>query len=343
MVVTAKGRIIMTDSREAMRTALGGIVDPSRGKKLDEVGAIRHYGVDEDGSTVKLLIEVGVKAPDITKEITRAAAKIVKLDHGFKSLVIEYEQKSVPSGAVVRHVVGVASGKGGVGKSTVTANLAYALRSLGRKVGVIDADVYGANLPVLFGIGDVELTGTPDEKIYPIEKDGIEVVSAAFLMEPGKALMWRGPMLTKVLKIFFEDTLWSPDLDYLLIDLPPGTGDVAMDVKNFAPDAKMLIVTTPHESASQVAIKAGYAARQLGQELIGVVENMAYFTADGKEYQVFGKDGGKTVAAKLGIPLVGRIPIAQPQSGHPSIFAETEENGMIYLAIARKVMRSFGD
>ncbi|MFA5006044.1 MAG: P-loop NTPase [Candidatus Izemoplasmatales bacterium] len=331
----------MSISHEAMKAALGAIVDPSREKTLAETGAIRHFGVDEDASSVKLLIEVGVKAPEFTLKITRAAAKIVKLEHGFKSLVIEYEEKRAETPLKSRRIVGIASGKGGVGKSSVTANLAYALTSLGRRVGVIDADVYGANLPIIFGIEGTELEGTEDGKIYPIRKDGIEVVSAAFLLEPGKALMWRGPMLTKVLKVFFEDTLWNPELDYLLIDLPPGTGDVAMDVKNFAPDARMLIVTTPHESASQVAIKAGYAARQLGQDLIGVVENMAYFEADGKRHYLFGEDGGKNVAEKLAIPLVARIPIARPTGGHHSVFAETDPNGIVYLALAQTVIRSF--
>jgi len=333
----------MPTALDLMKAALGAIVDPSRGKTLEATGALRHCGVDEETKTVKLLIEVGVKAPEFTQKITRAAAKIVKLDHGYERLVIEYEEKKPERAPAHLRIVGIASGKGGVGKSTLTANLAYALTSLSRKVGVIDADVYGANLPIIFGIGDSALSGTEDGKLYPIKKDGIEVVSAAFLMEPGKALMWRGPMLTKVLKIFFEDTLWSPDLDYLLIDLPPGTGDVAMDVKNFAPDARMLIVTTPHESASQVAIKAGYAARQLGQELIGVVENMAYYEIDGKEHHIFGRDGGKTVAENLAIPLLGRIPIAQPEGPRHSIFAETEPNGIVYLAIAKKLMRSFGD
>jgi len=326
---------------ERLKAALGGIVDPSREKTLLETGAIRHLGVDPDTSTVKMLIEVGVKAPEFTQKITRAAAKIVKLDHGFKSLVIEYEEK--PSGHPLtnRHVVGIASGKGGVGKSSVTANLAYALTSIGKKVGVIDADVYGANLPIIFGIDGTEIAGTEDGKIYPVKKDGIEIVSAAFLMEPDKALMWRGPMLTKILKIFFEDTLWDPELDYLLIDLPPGTGDVAMDIKNFSPDAKMVIVTTPHESASLVAIKAGYAARQLGQDLLGVIENMAYYEIAGTRHYIFGKDGGKAVATKLGIPVIGEIPISQPQSGHHSVFADTEPNGLIYLSIARRIMRSF--
>jgi ATP-binding protein involved in chromosome partitioning len=328
--------------QEQLKAALGAIVDPSREQTLAAACALKHCGVDAESGTVKLLIEVGVKAPEFTQRITRAAAKIVKLEYGFKSLVIEYEEKKPDrQPAKDRHVVGIASGKGGVGKSSVTANLAYALTALGRKVGVIDADVYGANLPIIFGIDGTELAGTEDGKLYPVKKDGIEVVSAAFLMEPDKALMWRGPMLTKILKIFFEDTLWNPALDYLLIDLPPGTGDVAMDVKHFAPDAKMLIVTTPHESASLVAIKAGFAARQLGQELIGVIENMAYYEIDGKRHFIFGKDGGKTVAAKLAIPVVGQIPIAQPESGHHSVFAETEPNGIVYLAIAQRVMRSF--
>ncbi|MFH0993759.1 MAG: P-loop NTPase [bacterium] len=332
----------MDQSLEALRTALGTIIDPSREVTLAAADALKHVGIDAATSQVKLLIEVGVKAPDLTAKITRAAAKIVKIDFGFRSLVVEYEEKKAPSRPKSLHIVGIASGKGGVGKSSVTANLAYALTSLGQKVGVIDADVYGANLPILFGIANAALDGTAEGKIFPIHQDGIEIVSAAFLMEPGKALMWRGPMLTKVLKIFFEETLWNPDLDFLLIDLPPGTGDVAMDVKTFVPEAKMVIVTTPHESASLVAIKAGYAAKQLGQELIGVIENMSYFEVGGIRHRIFGKDGGDMVAGNLEIPLIGRIPIGQPEGEHRSVFADTEPIGIVYLTIARTIMRSFG-
>ncbi len=332
----------MDKSIEALKTALGAIIDPGRELTLAAADALKHVGVDLETSQVKLLIEVGVKDPDFTAKITRAAAKIVKIDFGFRSLVVEYEEKKAPPRPKKLHIVGISSGKGGVGKSSVTANLAYALTSLGKKVGVIDADVYGANLPILFGIANAALDGTADGKIFPILQDGIEIVSAAFLMEPGKALMWRGPMLTKVLKIFFEDTLWSPDLDFLLIDLPPGTGDVAMDVKTFVPEAKMVIVTTPHASASLVAIKAGYAAKQLGQELIGVIENMSYFEVDGTRHHIFGKDGGDMVAGNLEIPVIGRIPVGQPAGEGRFVFADTEPIGIVYLTIARTILRSFG-
>jgi ATP-binding protein involved in chromosome partitioning len=236
-------------------------------------------------------------------------------------------------------IIAIASGKGGVGKSSVTANLAYAMTSLGKKVGIIDADVYGANMPKILDIETLELNGTEDGKVYPYLKDGIEVVSTEFFVEEDKALMWRGPMLGKVLKIFFEDTIWNQELDYLLIDLPPGTGDVMMDVNNFVPDAKIVLVTTPHPSASHIAIKAGFAAKDLNQDIIGVIENMSFYEVNDEKHYIFGKGGGEVVADKLLVPLLSQIPIGQPKTGSNSIFSAKEYIGIMYLNLARKLIK----
>ncbi|MBN2504746.1 MAG: P-loop NTPase [Bacilli bacterium] len=326
---------------EELKEKIGSVIDPSRNHTLHDLNAIKHAGIDGDEKGVVLLIEVGKKNTDTTQVITRAIAKIVKLDLGFKSLVIDYEQARPKALTKTVKLIGVVSGKGGVGKSTVTANLAYALTSMGKKVGVIDADIYGANMPKIFECEVHELNGTPDQKLYPVEIDGIQMVSTEFLVEPDRALMWRGPMLGKVLKIFFEDTIWSQELDYLLIDLPPGTGDVMMDVKNMVPDAKMLVVTTPHPNASHIAIKAGFAAKSLNQDILGVLENMSYYEIDGVKHYIFGQGGGEIVADKLTVPFLGQIPIGQPSSGKHSIFAETERIGIIYLALAKRIMEEY--
>lgn len=328
----------MNVSINEIRSRIEQVLDPSRNKTLKDLNAIKHIGIDEEKNVVKLIIEVGLKAPDITTPITRNIAKIIKYDMAFSGVVVEYEEVRVPKNNPLK-VLGIASGKGGVGKSTITANLAYALKEMGKKVGIIDADIYGSNMPKIFDVEKEELLGTEDGKLYPYVKDGIELVSAQFLMGENKVLMWRGPMLGKILKVFFESTLWSPDLEYLLIDLPPGTGDVAMDVKNFVPDAKVLIVTTPHISASSIAIKAGFAAKELSQEVIGVIENMSFFEVDGVRHELFGHGGGAEVAKALGVELIGSIPIGQPVSGHHSIFSPSEKIGIVYLHLARKIMK----
>ncbi len=329
----------MSDLKQELREKIELVVDPSRNKTLLEANAIKHLGIDSETMTVVMIIEVGVKNNEFTSKITRAIAKIVKLEYGLNGLSIEYEQARVEAIKKAVKVIAIASGKGGVGKSTVTANLAYALTALGKKVGIVDADIYGANMPKILDLTVVELDGDESGKIYPIKKDGIEVVSTAFLMDEDKALMWRGPMLGKLLKVFFEDTIWDPELDYLLIDLPPGTGDVMMDVKTYVPDVKLLLVTTPHPSASHIAIKAGFGARELKEEVFGVIENMSYYEIDGLKHFIFGEGGGKAVAEKLGVPFIGQIPIARPKSGHHSIYQSTEYVGILYLSLARNVIQ----
>jgi ATP-binding protein involved in chromosome partitioning len=251
---------------------------------------------------------------------------------GYQGVKIEFTKRKLRNKQAKTLLV--ASGKGGVGKSTVTANLAYALTRLGKKVGIIDADIYGANMPKIFNATDHKLMGDENGKIYPYEKDGIQMVSTEYLVDEKRALMLRGPMLGKVLKLFFEDTLWSEEIDYFLVDLPPGTGDVMMDLKNFSEDAKMVIVTTPQESAAHIAIKAGYAAKDLAQDVIGVIENMSYYEVNGEFHYIFGKGGGKQVADELLVELLAKLPITNYDK---IICEETEMPGIIYLNLAKKI------
>ncbi len=313
---------------------LNNVLDPTSKISFKESQAIKHVGIDEENNTVMLVIEVAEKNPEVVKEVTREIAKIIKIDMGFTGVKIDFvEQKKEKSGP---KTILIASGKGGVGKSTVTANLAYALMRLNKNVAIIDADVYGANMPKILGGMDHQLVGNKDGKIYPFVKDKIQMVSTEYLVEKNQALLLRGPMLNKVLKLFFEDTLWNGEIDYFLVDLPPGTGDIMLDMRTFIKDPKLLLITTPQSNASHIAIKAGYASKKLGQELIGVIENMSYYEIDNKKHFIFGQGGGQEVADELNVELLGQIPIVPSES---SIYSESENAGIIYLGLANKIMK----
>ncbi|TNF09630.1 MAG: chromosome partitioning protein ParA, partial [Bacillota bacterium] len=203
-----------------------------------------------------------------------------------------------------------------------------------------DADVYGASIPNILKIDIKPLSSTEDEKMIPLLKEGIEVISTEFFMPPEKPLMWRGPMLGKMLIHFFNGVKWQDQIDIILIDLPPGTGDVALDVKTYVPKSKILVVTTPHVNASHIAVKAGIGAQNIGHDVIGVVENMSYYfnTCNQKREFIFGTGGGDTVAKKLGVSLYGQVPIGQPQNGD-FLYTGKEEAGKIYNDIALKVIK----
>ena len=207
-------------------------------------------------------------------------------------------------------VVAVASGKGGVGKSTITANLAMALALDGRKVGVIDADVYGFSIPRMLGV-----SGRPtaiDQMLIPLERDGIRVMSIGFLLpNEGEAVIWRGPMLHKTLTTFIGEVHWGDDLEYLLIDLPPGTGDVSITIAQTLPQAPMVIVTTPQLAAVNVAQRAARMAEKVNMEVLGIIENMSWFQASPADppVYIFGRGGGLRLAELLGVPLLGEIPL----------------------------------
>jgi len=319
---------------ENIKEKLLNVVDPSSKQTLGETDSIKHVGID-DNNAVVLLIEVAEKDSETTKKIQRDIAKIIKLDLEFSGVKIEFQKRKTRNKDAKTLLV--ASGKGGVGKSTVTANLAYALKRMGKKVAIIDADIYGANMPkILDGVGH-QLMGDANNKVFPFEKDGIQMVSTEYLVEENRALMLRGPMLGKILKIFFEDTLWNEDIDYFLVDLPPGTGDVMMDLKNFSEDSKMLLVTTPQESAAHIAIKAGYAAKDLSIDLLGVVENMSYYEVNGEDHYIFGQGGGQRVADELTVELLEKLPIVPTEK---PIYKESDVAGMIYLNLARKIMKA---
>lgn len=240
--------------------------------------------------------------------------------------------------------IAVASGKGGVGKSTVTVNLAVALARAGKKVGLIDADIYGFSVPDMMGIEEYPTQGE-DQKIIPVERFGVKVISMGFFVEDNAPVIWRGPMLGKMLRNFFAEVTWG-ELDYILLDLPPGTGDVALDVHQMIPQSKEIIVTTPHATAAFVAARAGAMALHTKHELLGVVENMSYYQCqhcDEKDY-VFGRGGGAKLAAELNTELLAELPLRAPDNHisepdfSPSVYAEDTEIGQLYMEMAQNVI-----
>lgn len=239
--------------------------------------------------------------------------------------------------------IAVASGKGGVGKSTVTANLAVALARQGKKVGLIDADIYGFSIPDMMGIE--ERPAVSDDLIAPIERFGVKVMSTGFFVEENSPVVWRGPKLGKMLRSFLSEVNWG-ELDFMLLDLPPGTGDIALDVHQMIPQSKEIIVTTPHATAAFVAARAGTMAIQTNHEIIGVIENMAYYecgSCGNKDY-IFGRGGGAKLAESLHCDLLAQIPLGIPDNHpsepdfSPSVYKAESDTGRIYLDVAAKII-----
>lgn len=238
--------------------------------------------------------------------------------------------------------ISVASGKGGVGKSTVAVNLAVSLARQGKKVGLIDADIYGFSVPDMMGIEDGP--EVIDGLLRPVERFGVKVMSMGFFIRENNPVVWRGPLLGRMLRQFFEETEWG-DIDYMLLDLPPGTGDVALDVHQLLPQSKQIIVTTPHGTAAFVAARAGAMALQTGHEILGVVENMAYYEKNGERDYVFGRGGGGLLAETLHTGLIAQIPLGVPDNHvsepdfSPSVYKATTDIGAMYEEMAQAVIQ----
>lgn len=347
--------IVLT--KEEVIKLLSSVKDPFLHRTFEETGGIIDVTIREEKKHVSVKLAIGKPntaeqmqlQQDIVGLLKRNGAVTVGLR--FEQLPAETIQKFQPAGEQAQpgvfgsgeqpHFIAVASGKGGVGKSTVTVNLAMGLMRLGKKVGIIDADIYGFSVPDMMGIE--ERPKVRAEKIIPVERFGIKVISMGFFVEDNSPIIWRGPMLGKMLSSFFKEVEWG-DLDYLLLDLPPGTGDIAMDVHEMLPSCKEVIVTTPHPTAAFVAARAGQMAIKTNHEILGVVENMAYFESKktGEKEFVFGKGGGDKLAEALQTKVLGRLPLQQPYEDEdefaPSVYQEDHPNGKEYHKIAAKVI-----
>ncbi|GAC91801.1 MULTISPECIES: Mrp/NBP35 family ATP-binding protein [Anoxybacillus] len=318
------------------------IYDPFLKKTFKETGAIQEVKINKEKGLVSVKIALAKTGTAEQLQVQQTVVQRLK-DAGASSVGLRFAQLPFEEERTTNEPIylAIASGKGGVGKSTVSVNLAVSLARLGKKVGLIDADIYGFSVPDMMGI--TERPVVRGEKIIPVERFGVKVISMGFFVEDNSPVIWRGPMLGKMLKNFFDEVEWG-ELDYLLLDLPPGTGDVALDVHTMLPTSKEIIVTTPHPTAAFVAARAGAMAVRTNHEVVGVIENMSYFeskTTGEKEY-IFGKGGGQKLAEELQTDLLGQLPLGQPdwndEDFAPSIYGEDHPIGKVYMDIAKKII-----
>lgn len=317
------------------------IYDPFLKKTFKETGAIQEVKINEEKGLVSVKIALAKTGTAEQLQVQQTVVQRLK-DGGASSVGLRFAQLPLEERSTNEPIyLAIASGKGGVGKSTVSVNLAVSLARLGKKVGLIDADIYGFSVPDMMGITERPIVR--GEKIIPVERFGVKVISMGFFVEDNSPVIWRGPMLGKMLKNFFDEVEWG-ELDYLLLDLPPGTGDVALDVHTMLPTSKEIIVTTPHPTAAFVAARAGAMAVRTNHEVVGVIENMSYFeskTTGEREY-IFGKGGGQKLAEELQTDLLGQLPLGQPDWNDddfaPSVYGEDHPIGKVYMDIAKKII-----
>ncbi len=332
-------------SREEILKALEAVIDPELRRSIVELEMVR--SIDSADGLVRVTVSLTTPGCPIRSHFETAVQQAVGALAGVQRVQVSFDVLSdtekaglqqklgrpggLPEGALaqVSNVVCIGSGKGGVGKSTITANLAAALIADGKRVGVLDADVWGYSIPRMFGV-----TGrppvSPQRKIMPLEGHGVKVMSIGFFVEEDAAVVWRGPMLHKALTQFLEDVEWG-ELDFLLVDLPPGTGDVSMTLAQLLPQAKFLIVTTPQPVAQKVARRAAEMAHKVDLEIGGVIENMSGFaTPSGERFALFGEGGGQALADELDVPLLGNVPLTMPlreqaDAGEPLVFTDPDD------------------
>ncbi len=350
---------------------LRGVIDPELGGNVVDLGMAHVASISDDG-VVKITVKLTIKGCPLRVQIRNDVETRISSHPGVSKVTIDWGEMTAEERTEVMtkarwnaaqsatdtavplnaRVLAIASGKGGVGKSSVTVNLAAAIASMGNTVGVLDADIWGFSIPRMLGMGDRlearHVDGSEKPKIIPNERrvgSGLlKVVSTGMLVDDeGTALMWRGLMLTKAVEQFLNDVHWGT-LDYLLIDMPPGTGDVQMGLARMLPRTDLIIVTTPAVSAQKVAIRAADMARRSFLRVAGVIENMTAFTCDhGTSYALFGSGGGQTLADEVGAPLLGQVPIepsvaAGGDSGEPVALAGVGAAADAFRAIAQRLV-----
>jgi len=316
-------------TRDDVEAALRGVIDPELNADIVDLGMVD--GITIDGSRVTIGVALTVAGcpmrgqieSDVVRKVRSlpgvddVSVTMTSMDAGRRSELMSKVRLRARENATPTmispqtRVIAVSSGKGGVGKSSLSVNLALTISALGHRTGLLDADIWGFSVPRMLASVDERLEAGADRKIRPLRAAGLEVVSTGLLIEDeDTALMWRGLMLSKALEQFLTDVSWSPDLGYLVIDMPPGTGDVQMALSRMLPQAEMVVVTTPQRAAQKVAARVADMARRSHMPVVGVVENMSGFTTeDGRHYDLFGSGGGKELADQLGVPLLGRVPL----------------------------------
>ncbi len=342
-------------------TALQRVIDPELGADIVDLGMVKDVRID--GGHVTVRVALTIAACPLRDQIENEAVRKLKTVPGVEDVTIEIgamtqEERSGLMDRARRRardqaeptmvhpntrVVAISSGKGGVGKSSLSANLALALRAQGHQVGLLDADIWGFSIPRILGLTGQRLMAGDDRKIVPLVAHGIHVISTGLLLDDeDTALMWRGLMLSKALEQFLRDVSWDQSLDYLLLDMPPGTGDVQMALARLLPQAEMVVVTTPQLAAQKVAARVADMARRSHMPVIGVIENMSGFTTpDGEHYALFGTGGGQALADDLGVELLARVPI-DPRvaeggdTGNPVVAAEPDSPSAVAILAAAK-------
>jgi ATP-binding protein involved in chromosome partitioning len=316
-------------TREQITEALKSVIDPELRRDIVELEMVRAIDI-KDAGVVDVTVSLTTPGCPIKGHFQTAVVKSVSAVEGVAHVNVGFDVLSdqekaglqrklgrpggLPEGALaqVNNIICVGSGKGGVGKSSLTTNLAAALVADGKKVGVLDADVWGYSIPRMLGLGGQRPKVTGERKIVPLEAHGIKVMSIGFFIAEDEAVVWRGPMLHKALTQFLEDVDWG-QLDFLLIDLPPGTGDVSMTLAQLLPQAKFVLVTTPQAAAQKVARRAAEMAHKVNLDIAGVIENMSVFTTPaGERFALFGEGGGQSLADDLEVPLIGKVPLTMP-------------------------------
>ena len=356
-------------TEEQVRQALRGVLDPEIGRPIEDIGMLESIAIDGARVAVHVLLTIeGCPLKDrITNEVTAAVQPLDGVDRVDVRLTPMSQQQREGLVSTLRggaptpqqkiqfpastSVIAIASGKGGVGKSSVTVNMATAMAAEGKKVGILDADVWGFSVPRMLGV-----SGTPvgfENMILPLEGYGVKVISMGFFVPEDTPVIWRGPMLHKAIEQFLGDVYWG-DLDFLLCDLPPGTGDVSISLASFLPGASMLVVTTPQEAARTVAERAGKMAERTNLRPIGVVENMSWFVCPhcGERETIFGEGGGQEAANHLDVPLMAQVPLMPAMreggdTGSPIVVSHPDAPASIALreaaaAVARATKSKVG-
>ena len=339
----------MTVTVQALQEALQGVIDPNTGKDFVSTKAVKNLTVS--GGDVAFEVELGYPAKSQVASLRAALVSAAKGVAGVNNvsvnvttnIVAHAVQRGIQLLPGVKNIVAVASGKGGVGKSTTAVNIALALAAEGARVGLLDADIYGPSLPMMMG-----LQGRPEsadgKTMEPMENHGVQVMSIGFLVDGDQAMIWRGPMATQHLDFLLRQTNWK-DLDYLIVDLPPGTGDIQLTLSQRVPMTGAVIVTTPQDIALLDAKKGIKMFEKVGVPILGIVENMAVHVCSncGHVEHIFGADGGKKMAADYAMDYLGALPLAlqirvQADSGQPTVVADPDgEIAGIYKAVARQV------
>ena len=353
---------MVTESQ--VREALRNVLDPEIGRPIEDLGMLERIEIEDGLVRVHVLLTIAgcplqeritgdVRAALAPLGVERVEVRMTPMSEEQRAALVAKLRGSAPAMPQQRtfftdgstSVIAVASGKGGVGKSSVTVNLACALAAEGHRVGVLDADVWGFSVPRMLGV-----SGQPvgfNDMILPLESHGVKVISMGFFVPEDTPVIWRGPMLHKAIEQFLGDVYWG-DLDVLLIDLPPGTGDVSISLASFLPGASMLVVTTPQEAARRVAERAGRMAERTNLRPIGVIENMSYFVCPhcGETTRIFGEGGGREAAEALGVPLLAEIPLVVElreggDHGTPIVVSDPDSAaGVAFREAARRVVQA---